>query len=99
MALTLSVAEFEGPGRWRWLLTEEESGRPLADHQVNLDTSSDDYAAFTDLYRYVRRNAVPDRRTASEAEIAARVGAWAGRAVLGENVGRAIAEAAPCTVR
>jgi hypothetical protein len=42
---------------------------------------------------------VPDRRTASEADIVAWMGAWAGTEVLGERVGRAIVEAAPVTVR
>ncbi len=37
MALMLSVEDYAGPCRWRWLLTDEESGRPLADHQVDLD--------------------------------------------------------------
>ena len=97
--LRLEVRDFEGPLRWRWLLTDEATGEPLADHQVDLDAASDDYRAFTDLYRYLRWNAVPDRRTASEAEIVARVGAWAGRAVLGESVGAAVAAAAPVTVR
>src|SRR5580658_2147315 len=97
--LRLEVRDFEGPLRWRWLLSEEETGRPLADHQVVLDASSDEYRAFTGLYRYLRWNAVTDRRTASEAEIVARVGAWAGRAVLGEAVGQAITGAVPVTVR
>jgi tetratricopeptide (TPR) repeat protein len=97
--LRLEVREFESLTRWRWLLTEEATGRPLADHPVDLTGPSDEYAAFTDLYRYLRWNAVPDRRTASEAEIVARAGAWAGREVLGEAIGQAIIEAAPVTVR
>ncbi len=97
--LRLEVADFEDPLRWRWLLSEEGTGRPVADHQVVLDASSDEFGAFTGLYGYLRWHAVPDRRTASEAEILARVGAWAGRVVLGEAVGRAITGAAPVTVR
>jgi hypothetical protein len=97
--LRLEVRDFGGPLRWRWLLTDEGTGRPLADHQVDLTAPPDEFAAFTDLYRYLRWNAVPDRRTASEAEIVTRVGAWAGRAVLGEAVGTAISDAAPVTVR
>ena len=97
--LRLEVRDFEGPLRWRWLLTDEATGSPLADHQVDLDGSSDDYRAFTGLYRYLRWHAVPDRRTVSEAEIVARVGAWAGEVVLGGPVGAAVAGAVPVTVR
>jgi tetratricopeptide (TPR) repeat protein len=97
--LRLELRDFEGPARWRWLLTDGATGRALADHQVNLDTRSDEYVAFTDLYRYLQRNAVPDRRAASDAAIVARVGAWAGRQVLGEAVGLAISAAAPATVQ
>jgi tetratricopeptide (TPR) repeat protein len=99
VGLILSVPEFSGPRRWRWLLAEEESGLPLADHEVDLGGCGDEYAAFTDLYRYLRWNAVPDRRTASEAQIVARVGAWAGQQVLGPAIGEAITVAAPVTVR
>ena len=97
--LVLSVAEFYGPRRWRWLLAEEDTGRPLADHDVNLPEAGDEYGAFTDLYRYLRWNAVPDRRTASEAQMVAQVGAWAGQQVLGQAIGEAIVAAAPVTVR
>jgi hypothetical protein len=97
--LRLEVRDFEGPLRWRWLLCQEATGAPLADHQVDLAGEPGEIAAFTDLYRYMRHYAVPDRRTASETEIAARVGAWAGEAVLGRAVGEAIVAAAPVTVR
>jgi tetratricopeptide (TPR) repeat protein len=97
--LRLEVRDFGGPLRWRWLLTDEGTGRPLADHQVDLAGPAGEFAAFTDLYRFLRWNAVPDRRAVSEAGIVARVGAWAGRAVLGEAVGSAISAAAPVTVR
>lgn len=97
--LRLEVRDFEGPLRWRWLLSEEGTGAPLADHQVDLAGAPGEFAAFTDLYRYLRYYAVPDRRTASEAEIAARVGAWAADAVLGQRVCDAIVAAAPVTVR
>jgi len=99
VGLVLSAEEFSGPRRWRWLLADEDTGRPLADHEMDLGGAGDEYAAFTDLYRYVRWHAVPDRRTASEAQIVARVGAWAGRELLGEAVGEAIIAAAPVTVR
>ena len=52
--LRLEVRDFEGPLRWRWLLSEEGSGAPLADHQVDLAGAPGEFAAFTDLYRYLR---------------------------------------------
>lgn len=99
MALMLSVKEYTGPHRWRWLLTDEDTGQALADHRVDLNPRVDEYAAFTDLYRYLRWNAVPDRRIESESEIVTRIGAWAGSEVLGEAIGRSIVDAAPVTVR
>ena len=97
--LRLEVRDLEGPLRWRWLLSEERTGTPLADHQVDLAGAPGEFAAFTDLYRYLRHYAMPDRRTSSEAEIAARVGAWAAEAVLGQHVCEAIVAGAPVTVR
>ena len=97
--LRLEMRDFEGPLRWRWLLSEEGTGRSLADHQVDLAGGPGEFVAFTDFYRYLRWNAVPDRRTASETQIAARVGAWAREAVLGQAVCDAIVAAAPVTVR
>ena len=97
--LRLEVRDFGGPLQWRWLLSEEGTGAPLADHLVDLAGAPGEFAAFTDLYRYLRHYAVPDRRTSSETEIAARVGAWAGEAVLGRAVCEAIVAAAPVTVR
>ena len=41
--------------------------------------------AFADLAGFLRREAVPDRRRASEAELVDRVGGWIGRQVLGET--------------
>ena len=87
VALLLHVVEFTGPRRWRWLLADG-SGRPLADHPVDLDESAAEYGAFTGLYKYLRWNAVPDQRTVSEAQMVARVGAWAGREVLGSKHSR-----------
>jgi hypothetical protein len=85
--------------RWRWLLTNAETGVALADHQVELDPGSAELAAFGDLYGYVRSYAAPDRRIADEARIVERAGAWAGRFVLGSAIGAAISAAAPVTVR
>ena len=97
--LRLEVRDFKGPLRWRWLLSEDATGAPLADHQVDLAGVLGEFAAFTDLYRYLRHYAVPDRRTTSETEIAARVGAWAGEVVLGGAVCDAIVAVAPVSVR
>ena len=96
------AVDVSGPLRWRWLLSDADSGVPLADHQVDLDPDSGELAAFGDLYEYVRSYAAPDRRAADESRIVTRVGAWAGRELLGEQVGAAIAGAArsgPVTVR
>ena len=81
--LRLEVAEFVDADHWRWLLTDR-SGNFVADHQVALDRTDPEYVAFADLAAYLRREAVPDRRLASEAELVARVGGWIGRQVLGE---------------
>jgi len=98
MDLRLEALDVEGPLRWRWLLTEESTGRPLADHHMTLSASVAEFGAFSDLYRYVWDYGVPDRRPGSEAEITEGVGAWAGEHVLGA-VGAAIAKAAPVTLR
>ena len=99
MGLLLQAVDVAGPLRWRWLLTDEDSGKPLADHQVDLDPGSDEVTAFGDLYEYARQHAAPDRREADAARIVADMGEWAGRVLLGEQVGAAIAGAAPVTVR
>jgi tetratricopeptide (TPR) repeat protein len=97
--LRLEVRDSAGPLWLRWLLSEEGTGEPLADHLADLGGAPGEFAAFTDLYRYMRWNAVPDRRISSEADIAARVGTWAGEVVLGRAVCDAIVAAAPVTVR
>ncbi len=97
--LRLEMRDLRGGSRWRWMLSDEVTRQPLADHAVDLTDAGDEFAGFTDLYRFVRRNVVPDRRVTSEAAILAQVGAWAGRAVLGEPVGTAIVAAAPASVR
>ncbi|MDQ2882564.1 MAG: CHAT domain-containing protein [Actinomycetota bacterium] len=99
VGLVLRAAKVAGPHRWRWLLVDESSGAPLADHRVELDPESTEVEAFDDLYRFLRRRADPDRRVASEAELLGRVGAWIGSVALGERIGRAIVRAAPVTVR
>jgi tetratricopeptide (TPR) repeat protein len=99
VGLLLQAVEVAGPWRWRWLLLDEDSGEPLADHDVALDPGSSEVAAFAGLYEYLDGYAVPDRRTVSEAQIVAATGAWAGREVLGDAVGAAILAAAPVSVR
>ena len=98
--LTMAVADYMSPSRWRWVLTGPD-GRFVADHDVQLDESAWQYEAFNDLYGYLRVHVTPDRRLQREAEIVAEVAAWAGREVLGP-VGDALLEAArtgPVTVR
>src|SRR5215470_3686067 len=97
--LVLSVPWMGGRDRWRWLLSEAGSGAALADFEVALNPSDVAYAGFVDLYRWLWWNAEPDRRVASEGELAGRVGAWVGSRVLGEPVVRAMVEFAPVTVR
>lgn len=102
MGLFLQAIDVAGPLKWRWLLTDEETGAPLADHRVDLDPASDEVARFADLYAYVRWRAAPDRWLADGARIVMDAGAWAGRELVGELVGQAIAAATtagPVTVR
>ena len=47
----LRAVEVAGPHRWRWLLVDEGSGAPLADHRVELDPGAAETGAFEDLYR------------------------------------------------
>jgi tetratricopeptide (TPR) repeat protein len=89
--LRLEVLDWAGPTRWRWRLTEAGGGAFVADHEVELDAGEWQFEAFTDLHRYLRWNAAPDRRLASEAELAAQVGEWIGYRVLG-RVGAALAK-------
>jgi len=99
VGLLLQMVDVVSDLAWRWLLTDEDTGSALADHTVSLDPDDADLAAFSDLYRYLRDNAVPDRRVPSEIALVARVGTWIGREVLGSSVGQAIVAAAPVTVR
>jgi tetratricopeptide (TPR) repeat protein len=97
--LHLAMTDVQSPWRWRWVLRDERSGMPLASHQVNLDPASDELARFVDLYEYGHRRAAPDRPAEDGARIVSAVSVWAGRELLGESVGAAIAAAAPATVR
>jgi tetratricopeptide (TPR) repeat protein len=99
MGLLLAAVDVAGPSRWRWLLSDEETGNLLADHPVNLDPAWDDVARFSDLYGYVRSYAAPDRRTEDGARFVNEAGAWAGRELLGEPVAAAILAEAPVAVQ
>ncbi|WP_076986609.1 CHAT domain-containing protein [Actinosynnema sp. ALI-1.44] len=78
----LEVLDYAGPTKWRWRLTTS-TGEFLADHSVSLDETEWQYEAFTDLYRYLKWNAVPDRRVAHEAELTAQVAEWVRTRVFG----------------
>jgi hypothetical protein len=99
MGLLLEAVDADGPWRWRWLLSDEETGDPLADHPVRLDPASSEVTRFTDLYGYVDFYAAPGRVVRDGARFVAAAGRWAGRELLGESIGTAIAAAAPVTVR
>ena len=99
MGLLLEAVEVNGPLQWRWLLSDEETGNPIADHLVNLDPALDEVARFRDLYGYARSYSAPDRRVVDQSRIVADAGGWAGHVLLGETVAAAIAAEAPVTVR
>jgi hypothetical protein len=99
VGLLLRAVDVRSRSHWRWLLTDEASAAPLADHTVDLSSGGTEAEAFTDLYRYLRWNADPADRVESEARLLDSVGRWAGSHVLGSAVGAAIAAAAPVTVR
>jgi hypothetical protein len=99
MGLLLDAVDVTGPLRWRWLLSDEETGNPVADHGVDLNPSSDEVARFRDLGGYVRSYAAPDRLTEDGARFVREAGEWAGRELLGESVGEAIVAEAPVAVR
>ena len=73
--LHLQVADFEDAGRWRSRLTTER-GALLAHHSVDLEVSSAEFEAFSDLDHYLRVHAAPDRLLASETELLEWVGRW-----------------------
>ena len=76
--MRLEVLDFEGPTRWRFRLTDP-GGAFLADQLVELDHGEWQFEAFTDLRRYLRWNAVPDRRLEHEAELVGGVGSGSRR--------------------
>jgi tetratricopeptide (TPR) repeat protein len=95
--LRLEAVEFVDLTRWRWVLTDD-SGVFLADHEVRLDASSWQFAAFTDLAGYLSWQAAPDQQVRDEARIVAGLGEWIGAAVFGP-VATAMVQARPVTVR
>jgi len=99
MALLLEAVDVAAGTDWRWLLSDEGTGAVLADHRVSLDPDSSEVACFTDLHRYARSYAAPDRRLADEARIVANAAEWAGQELLGPTITAAIVEVAPVTVR
>ncbi|SDL49850.1 CHAT domain-containing protein [Geodermatophilus siccatus] len=96
--LVLEPVEVAGPTRWRWLLRTED-GEPLATHQVAVPEGDFEYGGFTDLYRWLRWQADPQRRVTSEAELTARVGGWIGQHLLGAEVMEVLLDEAPVAVR
>jgi len=98
VALRLCALDVEDQWRWRWLLLDE-SGTPVADHQVALDRHSPEVEAFEDAYQYLRWNADQTDRLGSEADLVRWIGEFVGEQALGTSVGRAIVEAGPVTVR
>ncbi len=95
--LRLEAVEFVDLTRWRWVLTDD-SGTLVADHEVRLDASSWQFAAFADLVGYLSWQAAPDRQVRDEARIVAGLGEWIGAAVFGPVVD-AMVTARPVTVR
>ncbi|SFN88966.1 AAA ATPase domain-containing protein [Geodermatophilus obscurus] len=96
--LVLEPVEVAGPSRWRWLLRTED-GEALASHQVVVPESDYEFGGFTDLYRWLRWQADPQRRVTAEAELTARVGAWIGERLLGPEVMAKLLAEVPATVQ
>jgi tetratricopeptide (TPR) repeat protein len=95
--LRLEVYDFADLTRWRWVLTN--AGRYLADHAVQLDDSSWQYEAFTDLAGYLSWQVAPDRRRADEERIVSDLGRWITARVLGPSIVTALVENGPAAVR
>jgi hypothetical protein len=99
VTLVLQAVDVRGPSRWRWLLTDDVTGNPLADHQVVLDADEPRMRAFGNVSGHVSSYAAQDRWAEDEARLVAELGAWAGTTLLGERIGERIVKAAPVTVR
>jgi tetratricopeptide (TPR) repeat protein len=96
--LRLEAVDFVDLTRWRWVLTDDDSGAFLADHEVRLDASSWQFEAFADLAGYLEWRVPPDRQAQNEARMVSSVGEWIGSTVLGP-VAAALVRARPATVR
>jgi hypothetical protein len=99
VGLLLQAVDVVDHFHWRWLLTDEATGAPLADHTATIDPATPEAEAFADLYRFLRWHAEPDRRLQTETAWIDRLGAWIGEQILGATIGRAIVAAAPVAVR
>jgi hypothetical protein len=89
----LEVSEYAGPLAWRFQLFDA-TGDAVAEHRVELKPAAWEFEAFTELYGYLRRYAVPDRRLASEQQLVTALGDWITNQALGAVAG-ALA-ATPC---
>src|SRR4051794_1236970 len=97
--MLLSAVNVKDRWSWRWLLTDPDSSDTLRDHTVTLDPADADVAAFADVYRWLRWNADPQARLASETSLVARIGLFVRDHALGAPVVDAIVGGAPATVR
>jgi hypothetical protein len=88
VTLVLQAVDVRGPLRWRWLLTDGQTGAPLADHEVSLDADAPQVRAFADVYGYVQTYAARDRWAQDEARLVTELGAWAGATLLGNRSAR-----------
>jgi len=95
--LTLTVAEYDGPARWRWMLADA-GGAVVGDHTVIVDPGCWQFRALTRLDDYLRWHAAPDDPFPSQARIVADVGRWAGEQLFG-SIGPELAARSPVTVR
>lgn len=95
--LRLEVTEYPDGTRWRWAL-KDENGTSLADHEVRLDRSAEQFDAFTDLQDYVSWHAAPDKRLAEEARTVTWLGDWIGTEVFGPAIGDALLQHSPAIV-
>lgn len=92
MTPCLEVIAVDGPYSWTWRLSDE-TGRTLAEQTVQIDSDDPSLPIAKDLYRNLWRIDTDPRQ-----RFLARVGDFVGQRVLGD-VGRAMSERAPVTVR
>jgi tetratricopeptide (TPR) repeat protein len=95
--LTLTVAEYDGPARWRWTLADA-GGAVVGDHTVIVDPGCWQFRALTGLDDYLRWHAAPDDPFPSQARIVADLGRWAGEQLFG-SIGPELTARSPVTVR